>query len=118
MHITFIFFLIATWLFRMVEHIVGEKVFKQAFCQFLKQNKFGFFSDNLWEIMTELAHESKTIPTDLTVSTIIDTWLLSAGYPTLFVDRDKSNGTIIIRQVCKLFYLFINALLSDIFNCS
>ena len=45
--------------------------------------------DNLWQFLTEQAHRDKSLPENLTVKTIMDTWTLQMGYPVIDV---KLNG--------------------------
>ena len=37
--------------------------------------------DDLWHYLTEQAHRDKTLPEDLTVKIIMDTWTLQMGFP-------------------------------------
>ena len=37
--------------------------------------------DDLWQYLTEQAHKDKTLPEDLTVKIIMDTWTLQMGFP-------------------------------------
>ena len=37
--------------------------------------------DDLWHYLTEQAHRDKTLPKDLTVKNIMDTWTLQMGFP-------------------------------------
>ncbi|XP_042889263.1 aminopeptidase N-like [Penaeus japonicus] len=48
--------------------------------------------DDLWQYLTTAAHEDGTLPTDLSVKKIMDTWTLQMGYPVIKVTR-SSDGT-------------------------
>ena len=41
--------------------------------------------DDLWHYLTEQAHRDKTLPEDLTVKIIMDTWTLQMGFPGTYV---------------------------------
>ena len=41
--------------------------------------------DDLWHYLTEQAHRDKTLPEDLTVKIIMDTWTLQMGFPGIYV---------------------------------
>ena len=46
--------------------------------------------DDLWRYLTEQAHKDKTLPQDLTVKTIMDTWTLQMGFPGKLSSQDDS----------------------------
>ncbi|XP_031634254.1 aminopeptidase N-like [Contarinia nasturtii] len=91
---------------RMMQCFLGEKTFKKALHKYLNvfQYKNAVRSD-LWKIMTEFGHRDKTLPANLTVETIMETWTNQAGYPILSVVR---NGTSI--HVSQQRYLLPNGM--------
>ena len=55
--------------------------------------------DDLWHYLTLQAHKDGTLPEDLTVKTIMDTWTLQMGFPVVTVTRDyQANGGAELRQ--------------------
>ena len=54
--------------------------------------------DNLWQFLTEQAHRDKSLPENLTVKTIMDTWTLQMGYPVIDV-KLNGDGTATLTQV-------------------
>ena len=55
--------------------------------------------DDLWRHLTEAAHEAGTLPTNLTVKTIMDTWTLQMGYPVIKVERSDDGTSATVSQV-------------------
>lgn len=82
---------------RMMQSFLGENAFRHALKTYL--NKFKHSNavhDDLWDVMTESGHKYKTLPENLTVKDIMDTWTLQANFPILNVQRNGSD--IIISQ--------------------
>ena len=48
--------------------------------------------NNLWESLTNQAHEDKTLNPELSVKQIMDTWTLQKGYPVVQVNRLNSSS--------------------------
>ena len=61
--------------------------------------------DDLWRHLTAQAHADNTLPEDVTVKQIMDTWTLQMGYPVVTVSRDYDNNTATLTQVYKLVLL-------------
>lgn len=79
---------------RMMNGFLGESAFKFGIKTFLKKYEFSnAVQDNLWDLMTLYGHQFNTLPSNLTVKDIMDSWTLQAGYPVLNV---KKNGSDII----------------------
>ena len=55
--------------------------------------------DDLWHYLTEAAHEAGTLPANLTVKTIMDTWTLQMGYPVIKVERSADGTSATVSQV-------------------
>ena len=55
--------------------------------------------DDLWSHLTSQAHVDGTLPDDVTVKQIMDTWTLQMGYPVVTVTRNYDDNTAVISQV-------------------
>lgn len=77
---------------RMMQSFLGEETFKEALKNYLKYFQYkNAVHDDLWNVMTEFGHKYNTLPADLTVKEIMDTWTIQAGYPILTVSRNGTN---------------------------
>lgn len=77
----------------MMQTYLGEDAFKDAIREYLKTFEYSNADRNdLWSVMTKYGHKHSTLPKELTVKQIMDSWTLQAGYPILSVER---NGTSI-----------------------
>uniref|UniRef100_A0A6P4FGB9 Aminopeptidase N isoform X3 n=1 Tax=Drosophila rhopaloa TaxID=1041015 RepID=A0A6P4FGB9_DRORH len=77
-----------TILLRMLNSIVGDVAFRSATRDLLK--KFSYENmdrDDLWAILTHHGHEEGTLPKDLNVKEIMDSWITQPGYPVVTVER-------------------------------
>lgn len=82
---------------RMIQGFLGEDAFWAALKKYLQLFQYSnAVHDDLWNVMTESGHKYETLPKDLTVKAIMDSWTLNAGYPILMVKR--INATIHIAQ--------------------
>lgn len=85
---------------RMMQLFLGEDVFRNGVSNYLKMHKYGNAEqDNLWDSLTIEAHKNNSLPEDVTVKQIMDTWTLQTGYPVLTIDRNYEHGTANITQV-------------------
>ena len=73
---------------------------------FIFKSFFYFYSafraaeqDDLWHYLTQKAHLDGTLPSDLTVKTIMDTWTLQMGFPVVNVTRDYDSNEATLIQV-------------------
>lgn len=83
---------------RMMSKFLTERVFRTALRNYLTTLMFkNAEQDDLWHYMTEAAHQAGTLPTNLTVKTIMDTWTLQTGFPVVTVTR-TSNTTATVTQ--------------------
>ena len=85
----------------MMDHFMGNKAFRKGLTTYLKEMAFkNAEQDDLWRYMTNAAHEAGTLPKDLTIKDIMDTWTLQMGYPVITVTRsyDEEN-TMRLTQV-------------------
>jgi aminopeptidase N len=56
---------------------------------------------DLWEALTEEIREASrsSLPPNVTVKQVMDTWTLQDGYPVLIVTRNYSEGSAVLSQV-------------------
>ena len=54
--------------------------------------------DDLWQHLTEQAHLDGTLPNDLTVKIIMDTWTLQMGFPVVTVNRNYNDNSATVTQ--------------------
>lgn len=81
-----------TILVRMLSSIVGYDAFRNATQDFLSSLAYANADRNdLWEFMTKHGHLEKTLPDDMTVKTIMDTWISKPGYPVITVERRDAD---------------------------
>lgn len=86
-----------TILLRMLNSIVGEDAFRSATRDLLKKFAYGNMErDDLWDILTLHGHEQGTLPKDLTVKRIMDSWITQPGYPVVNVTRRGTD--LVLRQ--------------------
>ncbi|XP_075148016.1 aminopeptidase N isoform X1 [Haematobia irritans] len=86
-----------TILLRMLNSIVGNDAFRDATNDLLNTFAYGNADrDDLWEFMTKHGHLKKTLPEDMDIKTVMDTWINKPGYPVVNVER--RNADLIITQ--------------------
>lgn len=84
---------------RMMQNFLGEKAFKEALKKYLKDFQYKNAEHNdLWKVMTQFGHEHKTLPQNLTVKEVMDSWIVQPGYPILSAIRNSDNTSITISQ--------------------
>lgn len=78
---------------RMMNHFLTEATFRKGLSNYLTDLKYqNAEQDDLWQYLTTAAHEDNTLPADVSVKKIMDTWTLQMGYPVIKVTR-SSDGT-------------------------
>jgi aminopeptidase N len=86
-------------LIRMMNHFLGEETLKRGLTNYLKVHKFrNARQDDLWDQLTSQAHQDRSLPSNMTVKKIMDTWTLQTGYPVVTVTRNYMNGSANISQ--------------------
>ncbi|XP_037798491.1 aminopeptidase N-like isoform X2 [Penaeus monodon] len=84
---------------RMMSHFLGESTFKKGLTNFLGSFKYtNAEQDDLWEHLTAAAHQDGTLPRNVTVKTIMDTWTLQKGLPVIQVTRSLEGTSATISQ--------------------
>ncbi|XP_069952144.1 aminopeptidase N isoform X2 [Cherax quadricarinatus] len=78
---------------RMMTYFLTEKTFRKGVTNYLTSLKYkNAEQDDLWQYLTVAAHEDDTLPKDMTMKKVMDTWTLQMGYPVIKVVR-SSDGT-------------------------
>lgn len=61
--------------------------------------------DDLWEALTEEAHQVRVLSPNMNVKQIMDTWTLQTGFPLITVTRDYEGRTAFVSQVRKFLVI-------------
>ncbi|XP_069952147.1 aminopeptidase N [Cherax quadricarinatus] len=78
---------------RMMNYFLTETTFRKGVTNYLNGQAYSNADqDDLWQYLTDAAHEDATLPPDMTVKEVMDTWTLQMGYPVIKVVR-SSDGT-------------------------
>lgn len=86
-----------TILLRMLNSIVGSEAFRAAAQDLLKSFSFkNADSSDLWDYMTAHGHLKKTLPKDMDIAKIMNTWTSKPGFPVVNVKRRGAD--LIITQ--------------------
>lgn len=73
---------------RMMKGFLGEQAFRAGITEYLRKFQHSnAVQDDLWHIMSKMGHDYNTLPHNMNVKEIMDTWTHQAGYPVLFVNR-------------------------------
>ncbi|XP_047492647.1 aminopeptidase Ey-like, partial [Penaeus chinensis] len=84
---------------RMMNYFLGEETFRKGISNYLKAFAYDAAAqDDLWEFLTEAAHEDDTLAADVSVKDIMDTWTLQTGYPVVKVERDAAGTSATVTQ--------------------
>lgn len=86
-------------LLRMMNYFLTEKTFRDGLHNYLENWKFkSTEQDDLWSALSDQAHADGTLPRDLDVKEIMDTWTIQMGFPVINVTRDYDRGTALVSQ--------------------
>ncbi|XP_050699391.1 aminopeptidase Ey-like isoform X2 [Eriocheir sinensis] len=84
---------------RMMNHFLTEAVFRRGVNTYLEEFKYDSAEqDDLWRHLTEAAHAAGTLPPELRVKAIMDTWTLQMGYPVIRVERSPDGTSASVSQ--------------------
>lgn len=89
-------------LIRMLNNSLTEDVLRKGLTRYLNKWTYGNAEEgDLWEALTEEMRHTPTssLPPNVTVKQVMDTWTLQEGYPVLTVTRDYSAGSAVLSQV-------------------
>ncbi|KAG7172393.1 Aminopeptidase N-like 8 [Homarus americanus] len=88
-----------SYIIHMMSHFLSENTFRKGIINFLKDRKYkNAEQDDLWRHLTVAAHQDGTLPWDVTVKTIMDTWTLQTGYPVIKVVRSPDGTSATVHQ--------------------
>ncbi|KAI5698987.1 hypothetical protein M8J75_014843 [Diaphorina citri] len=91
-------------LLRMAEHFLTTEVLKLGLQKYIKKKAMGSSTQaELWAFLTNAGHEMRTLPENMDVETIMNTWTLQTGFPVIRVARDYDAGSAVVKQ--KRFFL-------------
>lgn len=77
---------------RMINSFLGEEAFREGLEAYLKRHQYSnAVQDDLWNTWTKSGHKHDTLPKELDIKTIMDTFTLQAGYPVLQVHKNETN---------------------------
>ncbi|XP_018579251.1 aminopeptidase N isoform X2 [Anoplophora glabripennis] len=89
---------------RMMNHFLGEEVFKNGLINFLKKHQNGNADrQDLFTSLTTEAHDAGVLLQNETVKHIMDTWTEKPGFPLVTARADYENKRLHITQ--RRFYL-------------
>ncbi|XP_063587806.1 aminopeptidase N-like [Penaeus indicus] len=84
---------------RMMSNFLNENTFRRGLNKYLQSLTYdNAESDDLWRHLTVAAHEDGTLPQDVTVKMIMDTWTLQKGYPVIKVERSADGTSATVSQ--------------------
>ncbi|XP_068246618.1 uncharacterized protein [Palaemon carinicauda] len=95
---------------RMMSYFLTPSTFTKGLSKYLTTLKYkNAEQDDLWRFLTDAGHEDKTLPGDITVKTVMDTWTLQMGYPVIKVERSPSGTSASVTQERFLLVKNINS---------
>ncbi|XP_046404994.1 aminopeptidase N-like [Ischnura elegans] len=84
---------------RMMNHFLGEETFRAGLKSYLTAFSYGnAVQDDLWASLTTQAHQDGSLPADMTVKEVMDTWTLQTGFPVVNVARNYEDGSASLSQ--------------------
>lgn len=84
---------------RMMNHILTEQTFVNGLNSYLLEYQYSnAYQDYLFRHLTTAGHEDGTLPQDMTMKEVMDSWTLQAGYPVITVNRSEDGTSAIISQ--------------------
>lgn len=84
---------------RMANSFLGEEAFQDGIVNYLTRFQYdNAVSNDLWQILTESGHKYESLPLELNLENVMDTYTRQPGYPVLEVKRDPESREIILTQ--------------------
>ena len=94
---------------RMMDYFLTHGTFRRGLTNYLESLKYDVAKqDNLWASLTKQGHDEGTLPVEMTVKAIMDTWTLQKGFPVLTVNRTKDGREATVSQVGPIFPFLVN----------
>ncbi|KAF0311370.1 Aminopeptidase N [Amphibalanus amphitrite] len=85
---------------RMLDHMLTRKTLRGALTNYLTAMQYrAATQDDLWRFLTEQAHRDGTLPDDVTVKQVMDTWTLQMGFPLVTVVRNYGKRSAQMTQL-------------------
>merc|ERR1719367_1644264 len=82
-----------------MSHFLTEKTFRAGLANYLREFSYkAAEQDDLWRHLTSQGHADKTLPEDVTVKQIMDTWTLQMGFPVVTATRDYDGKSAKLTQ--------------------
>lgn len=57
-----------------------------------------FYGDNVWNKLTDEAHRAKTLPVDMSINEIVNSWITKDRLPVVTITRDYDSRTAVASQ--------------------
>lgn len=77
---------------RMMHGFLGNETFRAGLNEYLTTFAYAnAIQDDLWAVLTKYGHKYGTLPEQMDVKTIMDSWTLQPGYPVVTVERTGTS---------------------------
>ncbi|XP_025830686.1 puromycin-sensitive aminopeptidase-like protein isoform X1 [Agrilus planipennis] len=74
---------------RMINNFLGERTFKAGLIKYLHTFTYSNARrDDLWDVLTQQAHEDGNLHDDLSIKEIMDSWTVQSGFPVVTAVRN------------------------------
>lgn len=85
---------------RMMDHFLTTPVFKRGLTKYLESKAYQCATqDDLWQALTDQAHQDEVLDRDMTVKDIMYTWTLQTGFPLVTVIRNYDTNSAFVTQI-------------------
>ncbi|KAJ9591386.1 hypothetical protein L9F63_001992, partial [Diploptera punctata] len=87
------------WFLQMLRESISEHTLKKGLFNLLIKNKYNTFDEAmLWDSLTEQAWKDRTLPADISVQTLANSWLHKPVFPIVTVKRNYGENSAVIHQ--------------------
>lgn len=84
---------------RMMEHFLTTATYKKGLSNYLTGLSYQAANqDDLWRHLTDQSHNDGTLPKNMSVKLIMDTWTLQKGFPVVTFTRNYTTGDVEVTQ--------------------
>uniref|UniRef100_A0A1B0DKZ5 Aminopeptidase n=1 Tax=Phlebotomus papatasi TaxID=29031 RepID=A0A1B0DKZ5_PHLPP len=84
---------------RMIEHFLGKDTFQKGLQKYLKEMQhLAAEAKDLYRNLQEAADEDHSLPEDVKVEDVLQSWIDQPGYPLLTVIRNYESNEIVVNQ--------------------